>query len=210
MTKMCTMLTCCFLGNDTKRWFLTNWGQDNNTQGVHEHCKLWKKFIVRWVRLWTTSKHEFLWDTSILRNLWNFRNLWKYFTVALHERKILRNMRQRNIKKPFESNGFSEIFYCGMTRLRNTSLVVFIQCQYTRTILRNKNIEQSLFKKHSKFQNFGEIFYCGMTRLRNTNLEVFMQCQHTRTMFKNKNVRQSLLKKYSKFQKFDEILLTQR
>ena len=25
---------------------------------------------------------------------------------------------------------FDEMFYCGMTRLRNTSLDVFIQCQY--------------------------------------------------------------------------------
>ena len=83
-------------------------------------------------------------------------------------------MGQRNFKKPFEFNSFSEIFYCGMTRLRNTSLDVFIQCQYTRTILRNKNMGQSLYKKHSTFQNFNEIFYCGMTRLRNTNLDVFI------------------------------------
>ena len=65
------------------------------------------------------------------------------------------------------------MFYCGMTRLRNTSLGVFIQCQYTRTILRNKDMGQSLFKKHSKFQNFDEIFSCGMTRLRNSNLDFF-------------------------------------
>ena len=83
-------------------------------------------------------------------------------------------MGQRNFKKPFEFNSFSEIFYCGMSRLRNTSLGVFIQCQYTRTILRNKNMGQSLYKKHSTFQNFNEIFYCGMTRLRNTNLDVFI------------------------------------
>ena len=67
-------------------------------------------------------------------------------------------MGQRNFKKPFEFHNFGEIFYCGMTRLRNTSLSDFIQCQYTRTILRNKNMGQSLFKKHSKFQNFDEIF----------------------------------------------------
>ena len=67
-------------------------------------------------------------------------------------------MGQRNFKKPFEFHNFGEIFYCGMIRLRNTSLSDFIQCQYTRTILRNKNMGQSLFKKHSKFQNFDEIF----------------------------------------------------
>ena len=37
-----------------------------------------------------------------------------------------------------------EIFYCGMTTLRNTNLSVFIQCQYTRTILRKKNMRQSV------------------------------------------------------------------
>ena len=47
---------------------------------------------------------------------------------------------------------FDEIFYCGMTRLRNTNFDVFMQCQYTRTILTNKNMGQSLFKKHSKFR----------------------------------------------------------
>ena len=73
-------------------------------------------------------------------------------------------MKQRNFKKPFEFQNFSEIFYCGMTRLKNTNFVVFARCQYTRTILRNKNMEQSLFKKHSKFQNCDEIFYCGMTQ----------------------------------------------
>ena len=86
-------------------------------------------------------------------------------------------MVQRNFKKPFEFCNFSEIFYYGMTRLRNTSLRVFIQCQYTRTILRNKNMEQTHFKKHSKFQNFDEILCCSMTILRNTNLNVFIQCQ---------------------------------
>ena len=39
-----------------------------------------------------------------------------------------------------------------MTRLRNMNLSVFLQCQYTRTILRNKSIGQNSFKKHSKFQ----------------------------------------------------------
>ena len=73
-------------------------------------------------------------------------------------------MGQRNFKKPFEFHNFSEIFYCGMTRLRNTNLDVFIQCQYTRTILRNKNMGQSLFKKHSKFQNLDQIFYSGFTQ----------------------------------------------
>ena len=44
-----------------------------------------------------------------------------------------------------------------MSRLRNTNLGVFTQCQHTRTILRNKNIGLRLFKKYSKVQNFDEI-----------------------------------------------------
>ena len=59
-------------------------------------------------------------------------------------------MGQRNFKKHFKFHDFSEIFYCSMTRLRNTSLILFIQCEYTRTILRDKNMRQTLFKKHSK------------------------------------------------------------
>ena len=81
-------------------------------------------------------------------------------------------MGQCNFKKSLEFHSFSEIFYHGMTRLRNTNLGVFMQCQYTRTILRNKNMGQSLTKKLSKFQNFDEIFYSGMTRLMNVNLDV--------------------------------------
>ena len=66
--------------------------------------------------------------------------------------------RQHNSKKPFEFHNFSEIFYFGMTWLRNTSLGVFIPCQSTTTILTNKKLGQSLFKKHSKRQTFEEIF----------------------------------------------------
>ena len=75
-------------------------------------------------------------------------------------------MRQRNFKS-FEFSSFSGLFYCGITRLTNTCLGVFIQFQHTGPILRNKNMGQILFKKHSKFQNFDEIFYCDMIRLRN-------------------------------------------
>ena len=63
-------------------------------------------------------------------------------------------MGQFNFKKPFEFYNSSELFYCGINRLRNTKLGVFRQCQYTRTILRSKNMEQSPFKKQSKFRKF--------------------------------------------------------
>ena len=63
-------------------------------------------------------------------------------------------MGQSNFKEPFEFHNFSEIFYCAMTRLRNMNLSVFIQCHYTRTILRRKNVGHSLLRifKISKFQ----------------------------------------------------------
>ena len=108
-------------------------------------------------------------------------------------------MGQRKFKKHFKFHNFCEIFYCGMTRQRNAKLSVFIQCQYTRTILRHKNMGQSLFKKRSKFQNSDESFYCGMTRLRNTNLDAFIQCQCTRTIW-----RKSQFKKRSKFLRFNK------
>ena len=88
-------------------------------------------------------------------------------------------MGQRNFKKLFEFHSFSEIFYCEITRHRNTNLDVFIQCQHTRTILRNENMGQSLFKKYSKSQKFNEILCCGMTRFRNVELDVFRQYQNT-------------------------------
>ena len=49
-------------------------------------------------------------------------------------------MEQRNFKKHFKFHNFSEILYCDMMRLKTTNLSVFIQCQFTRTILRNKDI----------------------------------------------------------------------
>ena len=58
--KVCTISTCCFLGNDTKKWFLTNWGWDKYIQGVHEHSKFWKNFTVCWIRLWATNKYSFI------------------------------------------------------------------------------------------------------------------------------------------------------
>ena len=149
-----------------------------------------------------------MWDTYILRNLWNFENLVKYFIVAWPgsgTRNKLQNTGQRNFRKYFKFHNFSEIFYCGMTRHRNTNLSVFMQCQYTRNILRKTNMGQSPFKKHSKFQNFDEIFYCGMTKLSNKNLDICIQCLHPRTILRKKNVGQDLFKKRSTFLKFIKV-----
>ena len=100
-------------------------------------------------------------------------------------------MGQILFNKHSKFQSFDETFYCGMTKLRNTNLHVFIQCQHTRTILRNTNMGQSLFKKYSNFQKFDEILYCGMTRFRNVKLGVFRQYQNTKTILKKKNMGQN-------------------
>ena len=46
-----------------------------------------------------------------------------------------------------------------MTRLKIKNVNAFIQCQYTRTILRKRNMGQSLFKEYSKFQNVNKILH---------------------------------------------------
>ena len=60
-------------------------------------------------------------------------------------------MGQSLFKKYSKFENFDDIFYCGMTRLRNTNFDVFMQYQHTKTILRNKNMGQSQFKKYSEF-----------------------------------------------------------
>ena len=62
-------------------------------------------------------------------------------------------MKQSLFKKHSKFESFSEIFYCDMTRLRNTNLDVFIQCQYTRTIIRNKNIDRVCLRNNQNFKN---------------------------------------------------------
>ena len=91
-------------------------------------------------------------------------------------------MGQSLFKKHSKFQNFNKIFYCGVTRLRNTNLDVFIQCQYTRTVSRKKNMGWSLFKKHSKLLNFDEIFYCGMTRLRDTVLSYCGFCRYMKVI----------------------------
>ena len=82
-------------------------------------------------------------EQQISTRLWNVRvNKWfkSLFVGHIHFKKLMK----------FQN--FDEICYCCMTRLRNTSLGVFIQCKYTRTILRNKNMGQSLCLRN--IQNF--------------------------------------------------------
>ena len=107
-------------------------------------------------------------------------------------------MGQLSFKKYFEFHSFSEMFYCSMTKLKNTNSDVFIQCQYTGTILRN--VGQNLFKKYSKYQIFDEIC-CGLTRFRDIKLGAFRQYQNLKTILKKKNMEQNCFKKLSKFHK---------
>ena len=71
------------------------------------------------------------------------------YTLSIHKNHLTnKNLRQRLFKKHLKFQKFDETFYCGITRLRNTNFDAFIQCQYTRTALRKKNMGQSLFKKY--------------------------------------------------------------
>ena len=61
-------------------------------------------------------------------------------------------MGQRNFKKLLEFNSFSEIFYCGMTRLRKKSMNYCGLYRYVKAIKPKKVVRQSFFKNHLKFQ----------------------------------------------------------
>ena len=54
----------------------------------------------------------------------------------------------QRVKEHSKFQNFCEIFYYDMTRPRSMNFNVFIQHQYTRAILRKKNMGHSLFKKH--------------------------------------------------------------
>ena len=75
------------------------------------------------------------------------------------ETKIWDRVCLRNIESLFNKyskfQNFDEIIYCGITRLTNTNLYVFLQCQHTRAVFRNKNMGQSLkIQTKSKHKNY--------------------------------------------------------
>ena len=89
----------------------------------------------------------FLSDTTILGlgTLWNFYYLLKYFPVSWPDSGtrnkflLIIFIYKNQIKRgKYGITYFKEIFYYGMTKFMNTNFVVFVQYQYTRTILRNK------------------------------------------------------------------------
>ena len=78
------------------------------------------------------------------------------------------NMGKYNFKKHFKFFNFSEIFHCGITRLRNMNLSVFMESE-----------------KYSKVQKLYKVLHFGMTRSRNIKLGVFRQYQN-KIYFKEK------------------------
>ena len=101
------------------------------------------------------------------------------------------------------SSTVSVKYFTAAWPLTNTYLGVFIQFQYTETILRNKNMGQSLFKKHSKFR-WNILLWYDQTQERKFGY-LYRMSAH-KFILRNENMEQNLFKKYSKFQKFDEIL----
>ena len=65
----------------------------------------------------------------------------KYFTVAGPDSGTL-------IKKHSKFLNFDEIFYCGITRHRNSILIYCGLCRYVKAIKSKKVVRQSLFKNH--------------------------------------------------------------
>ena len=57
-------------------------------------------------------------------------------------------------KKPSKFQNFYEIFYCGLTRLRNTNLECFYIMSVHKNHFKKQKYGTELFKKHSKFQKF--------------------------------------------------------
>ena len=55
-------------------------------------------------------------------------------------------MGQNLFKKHSKFQNYDEIFHCGMTRLRKTSLDVLIQCQYTRSTFTQSNSVRAVLK----------------------------------------------------------------
>ena len=90
-------------------------------------------------------------------------------------------MRQILFNKHLKFQNFDEIFYCGINRFRNKNLDVFIQCQYTRTISRKRNMGQGLFKKHAKFLIFNKVFDCDLVKLV-TNNRKFLESTFTQKL----------------------------
>ena len=95
-----------FLGNGSKKRFLTNWDRDNNTQGVHKHSKFWK--------FCSLSKIMSNKEVLILGLLEPGNDLRSIFVGQIHFKKL--------IIKFWE---FTEIFHCCLTRLRNKKLGFF-------------------------------------------------------------------------------------
>ena len=99
-------------------------------------------------------------------------------------------MGQSLFKKYSKLQNVSKICYCSMVWLRRTNLDVFIQWQYTRTILKTKIWGRICLIDIQNSKNF--MNYCGMTRFKNIKLSVFRQYQNIENETKSE-VRYSTL-----------------
>ena len=102
-----------------------------------------------------TFKISKLWWNSLWHDQTQEHKFGYFYTIFVNKNYFKKeNMGQNLIKKHSKFLNFSEIFYCGMTRLRKMTLNYYGLCQYIKAIKSEKIFTQSLFKDHLKFQNF--------------------------------------------------------
>ena len=82
------------------------------------------------------------WNISLLLDQAQEQEI-RFLLIIFIDKTTLRkeNMGQRNLMKHFKFRDFSEIFYCGMTRLKNTNF----ECFYTMSINKNHFKKQKIW-----------------------------------------------------------------
>ena len=110
-----------------------------------------------------------------------------------------------SVKETFEISKFRWNIILRHEQTLKHEFRCFIQCQHTRTILRQKNMGESL----SAIFKIPKIWWNTLwnDQILERWLGVFRQYQNTKTILKMKNMGQNHLKKFSKFQKFQLILI---
>ena len=102
---------------------------------------------------------------------WNIL-LWHDQTQE-HEFGCLYAMLVNKIRKHSKFLNFDKIFYCGMTRLRNSILNYYSLCRYVKAVKPKKVIR--IFENHLKFQNFNTQFLLQHSQTRAQIKNVFAQ-----------------------------------
>ena len=156
-----------------------------------------------------------------LRNFWNSqfccnisqlhdhlrKKKWDVSLPYLFTRSILReeNKGQVDLKELIKSHSFSEIFYCCMTRFRDTNSAVFWQHPYRRSNFKKNNMGQVNLRNFLN-SSFREILYFGTNRLNDTDSSVFRWHLLSGTTLRKENMMgQTTIKKLYKFHNFSEI-----